>query len=364
MKLENLTSEMNELTQLIEERKQAMKQGRPQLSMKSDCDDLHQKALDGYIRRGDESELRALGLEGKGLSTSVNSDGGFLIDPVTSETISSQIQNSSSLRSVANIVQVEGGSYDLLVDHGEFETGWADENSDRVESDSNEFAKISIPLHELSAMPKSSQRLLDDAAFDVETWLGERIAVSFAQNEAKAFITGDGIDKPRGILAHNSVENANWSWGSIGKVPTGKDGGFADTDPADALIDLVYSLEARYRSNACFVMNSRTAAIVRKLKDSDGRFLWGDGLSLGEPARLLGYTVLICEDMPEADAGATAIAFGDFHAGYTIAERPDLRILRDPFSAKPHVLFYATKRIGGDVSDFAAIKLLEFSAGG
>jgi len=141
-------------------------------------------------------------------------------------------------------------------------------------------------------------------------------------------------------------------------VPTGADG---DLNGPDPIVDLVYALGAEYRANATFVMNSRTAGVVRKLKDADGRFLWSDGLAAGEPARLMGYRVLIAEDMPEIATGADAIAFGDFRAGYTVAERPDLRILRDPFSAKPHVLFYATKRVGGDVSDFKAIKLLRFA---
>jgi len=125
-------------------------------------------------------------------------------------------------------------------------------------------------------------------------------------------------------------------------------------------VDLVYALAAPYRANASFVMNSKTAGRIRKLKDADGRFLWSDGLAAGEPAQLMGYPVLVAEDMPDVATDSFALAFGDFRAGYTVAERPDLRILRDPFSAKPHVLFYATKRVGGDVSDFAAIKLLKF----
>ena len=152
-----------------------------------------------------------------------------------------------------------------------------------------------------------------------------------------------------------------WAWGNLGTVPTGADGDFDAATPADAIIDLVYALGAEYRSGSSFVMNSKTAGAVRKLKDADGRFLWSDGLAAGEPARLLGYPVLIAEDMPDIATGATAIAFGNFSAGYTVAQRPDLRVLRDPFSAKPHVLFYATKRVGGAVSDFAAIKLLKFA---
>lgn len=155
--------------------------------------------------------------------------------------------------------------------------------------------------------------------------------------------------------------NTAWAWDALGYVATGTAGDFSSTSPANAIVDLVYALNAAYRANATFVMNSKTAGAVRKMKDNDGRFLWADGLAAGEPARLMGYPVLIAEDMPDIGANAYAIAFGDFRAGYTIAERPDLRVLRDPFSAKPHVLFYASRRVGGDVSDFAAIKLLKFA---
>jgi HK97 family phage major capsid protein len=210
-------------------------------------------------------------------------------------------------------------------------------------------------------MPKASQRLLDDAAFDIEGWLAGRIADKFARAEAAAFVSGDGVNKPTGFLDHPKVADASWAWGSLGYVATGTAGDFNATNPADAIVDLVYALDASYRANGTFVMNSKTAGAVRKMKDADGRFLWSDGMAAGEPARLMGYPVLIAEDMPDIGAGAYAIAFGDFRAGYTIAERPDLRVLRDPFSAKPHVLFYATKRVGGDVSDFAAIKLLRFA---
>ena len=222
-------------------------------------------------------------------------------------------------------------------------------------------SKIKSGVSQIAAMPKASQRLLDDSAFDIEDWLANRIADRFARAEAGAFVIGDGIDKPTGFLTHPKVAEAAWSWGKLGYVATGNDGDFATLNSSDAIVDLVYALDAEYRANATFVMNSKTAGAVRKMKDADGRFLWSDGLAAGEPARLMGYPVLIAEDMPDIAAGTYAIAFGDFKYGYTIAERPDLRVLRDPFSAKPHVLFYASKRVGGDVSDFAAIKLLKFA---
>ncbi|MCA8882322.1 MAG: phage major capsid protein [Rhodobacteraceae bacterium] len=334
--------------------------GRPALSTRADIEAPHQKAFEGYLRSGDEDSLRGLDLEAKSMSTAINSDGGYLVDPQTSETIQSVLRSTASIRTIASVVNVEANSYDVLVDHNDIGSTWANETSALTETQSPQIDRISIGLHELSAMPKVSQRLLDDSAFDIEGWLAARIADKFARAEAAAFINGDGLDKPKGFLAHPMIPNDSWAWGSLGYVPTGAAGDFSSTNASDAIIELVYALEARYRTQASFVMNSKTAGAVRKMKDADGRFLWSDGLASGEPARLMGYPVLISEQMPDIATATAAIAFGDFAAGYTIAERPDLRVMRDPFSAKPHVLFYATKRVGGDVSDFAAIKLLKF----
>lgn len=333
--------------------------GRPALSAAAEEIAPHRKAFDAYLRSGDDDGLRHLEMEGKAMNTAIAGDGGYLVDPETSGRIQSVLSSTASIRAIANVVQVEATSFDVLVDHGDVGHGWATESGSVAETDTPVIDRITIPLNELSALPKASQRLLDDSAFDIEGWLAGRIADKFARAEAAAFVSGDGVDKPTGFLTHPTMDNDIWTWGNLGYVPTGAAGAF---NGADAIVDLVYALGAQYRANASFVMNSKTAGAVRKLKDADGRFLWSDGLAAGEPARLLGYPVLIAEDMPDIADGASAIAFGDFAAGYTIAERPDLRVLRDPFSAKPHVLFYATKRVGGDVSDFAAIKVLKFSA--
>ena len=330
---------------------------RPHLAAANTNEAPHQKAFCGYIRTGDDTALRSILPESKSLSTVVNSDGGYLVDPQTADTVKSVLQSTASIRAVASVVTVEATSFDVLIDHSDTGAGWATETDPAVETGTPMIDRITIALHELSALPKASQRLLDDSAFDIETWLAGRIADKFSRAEAAAFVSGNGVDKPTGILSHPAVDNDSWSWGSLGYVATGEDGGIGD---GDAIIDLVYALGAQYRANASFVMNSKTAGLIRKLKDADGRFLWSDGLAAGEPARLLGYPVLVAEDMPDVASDSLALAFGDFASGYTIAERPDLRVLRDPFSAKPHVLFYATKRVGGDVSDFAAIKLLKF----
>lgn len=344
------------------DRKAATIGARPALGRASDAEAPHRKALSTYLRTGDDDALRGVQIERKGLSTAVNAEGGYLVDPQTSARIQGVLTGAGSLRSIANVVQVESNAFDVLVDHDDVGHGWSTETGPVAESSTPTIERVSIPLHELSALPKASQRLLDDSAFDIEGWLADRIADRFARAESAAFVQGDGGDQPTGFLDYASVAAGTGGWGQLEHVATGQIGDFNASNPADAIVDLVYALGARYRAKATFVMNSKSAGAVRKMKDADGRFLWSDGLAAGEPARLMGYPVLICEDMPDIAAGSRSIAFGDFGAGYTIAERPDLRVLRDPFSAKPHVLFYATKRVGGDVTDFSAIKLLKFAA--
>ncbi|MDF0600943.1 phage major capsid protein [Psychromarinibacter sp. C21-152] len=360
-------AEMNSKFQKQEERlmmldRKSLTRARPALAAAAEAEAPHQKAFAAYVRNGDDDGLRGLELEGKAMSTAVAGDGGYLVDPQTSERIKGVLNDTASLRRIASVVNVEATSYDVLIDTSDAGVGWADETTATAETGTPAIERITIPLHELSALPKVSQRLLDDSAFDIEGWLSGRIAEKFIRAEANAFVNGDGSDKPTGFLTHPTADSGSETWGELGCIKTGVDGDFAGVNPADALVDLVYALGAEYRAGATFVMNSKTAGTVRKLKDGDGRFLWSDGLAAGEPARLMGYPVLIAEDMPNIGVGSLSIAFGDFAAGYTIAERPDLRILRDPFSAKPHVLFYATKRVGGDVSDFKAIKLLKFAA--
>ena len=341
--------------------RKTMISGRPALAAQADIDVPHKKAFGAYLRSGDDDGLRGLVLEGKALSTAVSADGGYLIDPQTADTIRSMLVSTSSLRSVANVVNIDATSFDVLIDRSEVGSGWATETASTVETATPLLERISIKLFELAAMPKASQRLLDDSAFDVEGWLAGKIATRFIRAEAAAFINGDGVDKPKGILLPAKITNASWVWGSVGYVPTGTAADFAPTNAADAIVSLVYALSADYRANATFVMNSKTAGTVRKMKDADGRFLWSDGLSAAMPSLLMGYPVLVAEDMPDIAASTYAIAFGDFRSAYTIAERPEVRVLRDPFSAKPNVLFYANKRVGGDVTDFAAFKLLKFA---
>jgi HK97 family phage major capsid protein len=333
---------------------------RPALAGAAAEEPPHRKAFGAYLRQGDDDALKSLGLEGKGYNSAVNAEGGFLVDPQTSDMVHTVLQNGASIRAIAHVVQVEATAYDVLVDHGEIGAAWTTEADGSVSNPTPTVDRISIPLHELSAAPMASQRILDDTAFDMEAWLAGRIADRFLRAESDAFVNGTGSDQPSGFLTKTKVTDSLWAWDSLGYVATGTSGDFDPTAPGDALVDLVYALGAEYRARAAFVMNSKTAGELRKIKDSHGRFLWVEGLAGEQPARLLGYPVQIVEAMPDIAPDSFSIAFGDFSHGYTIAERPDIRILRDPFTNRPNVTFFATKRVGGDVTDFAAIKLMKF----
>jgi len=339
------------------ERKTAFRARSP-LSTEANPAAPHQKAFNAYLRRGDETGMRSLAIEEKSLTTA---DNAFIASPQLAESVQNVLSNAVSLRALANVVQVEAATYEALIDSDDLVTGWATETA-AAETAPAHIERIQIALHELSAMPRASQRLLDDAAFDIETWLAGRIAEKFARAEAASFLMGDGINKPRGLLRQTLDMTGKGDIRRIGAIKTGAAGGFAANNGAGVLIDLVYALPAGHRANAAFIMSSKTAAAVRKLKDGDGRFIWADSLAAGEPARLLGYPVMLSEDMPEIETDSVSIAFGDFKAAYTIVERPELRVLRDPFSVKPHVLFYATKRVGGGLVDGRAVKVLRFGA--
>jgi HK97 family phage major capsid protein len=215
---------------------------------------------------------------------------------------------------------------------------------------------------ELYAMPAASQTLLDDSVVDIEQWLADEVQAEFAAQEGAAFINGDGVAQPKGFLDYTIVAEGTQAFGELGFIATGVSGGFAATDPADKLLDLIYTPKQAYRANGRFVMNRSVVGAVRKFKDADGNYLWQPALEAGKPATLLGYPVTEAEDMPDIGANSHSIAFGDFQRGYLVVDRQGVRVLRDPYTAKPYVLFYTTKRVGGGVQDFDAIKLLKFAS--
>jgi HK97 family phage major capsid protein len=221
--------------------------------------------------------------------------------------------------------------------------------------------ELSFPAMELYAMPAATATLLEDTAVNLDAWIAGEVEQVFAQQEGAAFVNGDGVNKPKGFLQYTKVAEASWAWGQIGFVETGAAGGFPEESPGDPLIDLVYALKAGYRQNGAFVMNRKTQSAIRKLKDDDGQYFWQPPAAAGMNATLMSFPVVEAEDMPDIAADSFSVAFGDFRRGYLIVDRQGVRVLRDPYSAKPYVLFYTTKRVGGGVQDFDAIKLLRFS---
>ena len=312
--------------------------------------------VDGYLRFGRESEL-------KSVTGVVAADGGFAVPREIDALISAQLKVISPIRAIAQVVQTGTAGYRKLVSSGATaNSGWVSEVAARPETGTPKFNEIAPPMGELYANPAASQAMLDDAQFGLEEWLANEIAVEFARAEGTAFVNGTGTNQPRGFLqaATALTTDATRPFGTLQHVVTGNAAAF-DTAPELKLIDLVHSLKAGHRQGAVFVMNSKTLATVRKFKAADGSFIWQPGIQDGAPVRLLGYPVIEAEDMPDVAANTLPIAFGNFRNGYLIAERKETTILRDPFTNKPFVNFYATKRIGGQVLDSDAIKLLKVS---
>ena len=243
------------------------------------------------------------------------------------------------------------------------DAGWTSENEERIETDSPEVKKIKIPVYELYAKPKANQHLLDDSEIDVEEWLIDKIAEKFASLEDSAFINGDGTSKPHGFLKYSSNSDENRTFGILQHFLTGAKGKFVDNDSAlNILIDMVCSIKPIYVKNAKWIMSRSALSEIRKIKNGDSLPIWAPSIADATPSTLLGYPVIIDDNMPALVNGqeSTSVAFGDFSSGYQIVERQGLSILRDPYTSKPFVEFYASKRVGGDVIDFDAIKLLKF----
>lgn len=317
-------------------------------------------AFDRYVRSGDANALNTL--EEKAASIGTPADGGYLAPDETERLISARIRDVSPMRQIASVRQIGANTYRKPVNAAGAAAGWVGETDNRPQTDTPTLAPIDFPTMELYAMPAATQALLDDGVVDVEQWLAEEVQAEFAKQEGAAFINGAGAAQPKGLLSYTAKADGTQGFGELGYVATGADGALPSTDPADALIDFVYTVRQAYRANGRFLMNRSTVGALRKLKDGEGNYLWQPSLTAGEAPTLLGYAVSEAEDMPDIASGATAIAFGDFRRGYLIVDRVGVRVLRDPFSAKPYVLFYTTKRVGGGVQDFDAVKLLKFSA--
>ena len=318
----------------------------------------YKSAFHNYLRI-DDAVLSAD--EQKALSVGSDPDGGYVVDPDTSGRVTKKVYETSPMRQYASIQVISTSSLEGLFDLDEAAAGWVGETDSRPETGTPKLQKWSIPTHELYAEPRATQKLLDDASIDMESWLSGKVADKFARVEAAAFVNGSGVDKPRGFLTY---PDGTANPGQIQRIGTGVNGAFAAAPAGgDAFISMVYGLKAPYRNNATFAMNRGTQGAVRLLKDTDGHYIWQPSIVAGQPSTLAGYGVASFEDMPaHTVTDSLAVAFADFGEMYQIVERIGIRVLRDPYTAKPYIKFYTTKRVGGDVINFEAGILLEFTA--
>jgi HK97 family phage major capsid protein len=341
-----------------------VQQGRPPLAgekalLTHDARE-HKAAFDGYVRRGESAPLRAL--EVKAMSVGSNPDGGYTVPYETEKAIGERLALISPIRGISGVRQISANIYKKPFMTAGPAAGWVGETDVRAQTATATLAELQFPAMELYAQPAATATLLEDSAVNIDEWIAGEVEQVFASQEGAAFVNGDGVNKPKGFLQYTMVAESSWAWTKIGYVATGAAGAFDTAAPVDAIIDLVYALKAGYRQNGVFVMNRKTQAAVRKLKDAEGDYLWSPPTQQNGRASLLTYPVVEAEDMPDVAANSFAIAFGDFRRGYLVVDRQGVRVLRDPFTAKPYILFYTTKRVGGGVQDFDAIKLLKFAA--
>lgn len=340
--------------------KLALANARPNINGEIKTNSEHKSAWTQFMRKGDENALHRI--EEKSLSVGVATDGGHVAPAEVQAIIERTLAQISPMRRIASVRPTLSSNFRKPIATSAAAVGWVSETGARTQTNTPSLDLMSFPMGELYAMAAATQTLLDDAAIDIDSWLAGEIAQSFAIAEGAAFINGDGENKPKGLVQHNIVADTSQTYGSLGYLATGVAGAFAASNPADKLVDLTYLAKTQYRTNSSFLMNRRTLGQVRKFKDSSGQYIWQPSLVAGQPTSLLGFPVYECEDMPDISANSHSIAFGDFEKGYLIVDRTDVRVLRDPYSNKPFVLFYVTKRVGGGVQDFDAIKFLKFSA--
>ena len=324
--------------------------------------DEHSKAFGAFVRKGIEGDL--LAIERKAMTIGSDPEGGYLVPSDLNARIVQRQRDLTPMRQLATVMDISSDALEMLLDRNEAEANWVSETASRSETATPALAKLRIPVHEISAQPKASQKLLDDSQINVEEWLATKVADRFARREGDAFINGDGIARPRGLLTYTVSGNDDDSRAAnqIQYIASGQAGAFASTNPADKLLDLVYKLRAAYLPKASWLMPRSVSSAIRKLKGGDGNYIWQVSLQNGQPPTLLGFPVVFSEDMPAMGNNSLSLAFGDFGEAYTIVDRTGIRLLRDPYTDKPNVKFYTTKRVGGDVVNFDAVKLLRFSA--
>jgi HK97 family phage major capsid protein len=347
-------SELDELKSQLE--KEILSVKRPGAISKEV--DEHKSAFMQFIRKGRDDGLGEL--QAKALQTAVEADGGYAVPEELDRNVLTLLKNVSPMRQVCGSMTVSTPDYKKLVSLGGAGSGWVGETTARPATGTPTLAQITAFMGEIYANPMATQTSLDDMFFNAEQWLAGEVAREFAEKEGAAFLLGDGVNKPKGLLAYTldiAADNAR-AFGTLQKIHSGTAGDFDDAD----IVKMIYSLKAGYRTNANWMMPLLTLFKVRTMKDTTGNYLWRPGLEASQPSSLLGYGIVENEDMPAVAAASNAVLFGDFKQAYTVVDRIGTRVLRDPYTNKPNVGFYTTKRVGGMLTDSQAMKVLTLSA--
>jgi HK97 family phage major capsid protein len=302
----------------------------------------------------------------KALSVGSDPDGGYLVTPDTTGRIIQRIYETSPMRQVASVVSIGTDAIEGINDLGENGFSWVGETAARTENTTAQIGKWAIQVHEAVSHVTATQKVLEDARLDLESWLASKSADRIARGENTAFISGDGQSKPRGITNYPTAATADASraWGTFEHINTGVNGAFrarsGDVNPVDDLVNAIYALKAPYRNNAVWMTSRSVLRDARKLKDGQGNFIWQPAAVAGQPSALLGFAVVEAEDMPALGTGSLSMAFGDFREAYQIVDRIGLSLLRDPYTAYPFVKFLFRKRVGGGAVSFEAVKFVRF----
>lgn len=337
--------------------------GKPSEGMSKDERKAAETAIRAWVR-GDQAAVDTAITQLKAMSAGSSVDGGYAVISQRGDMVRVMAEVSPLLGAVRDVPLTQGDALEGLLDRDDAAAVWVGEETARPDTDTPQVGAYRIPLHEIYAMPKISQKLIDVADIDVLAWATAKINEAFAVAQEAAVVSGDGIAKPRGMFTYptEATGDATRAWCVFEHVLSGKSAAFADTAPADALIDLASKLKPIYRSRARWLMSRSTAATIRKFKDAtSGMYIWQPGLTAGQPDALLGFPVVYCEALPAIASGSLSIAFGDFQSAYWTVRRPGVKLLTDPYTAKPHVRLYAYHRMGGDATNFEALKFLKFS---
>lgn len=321
----------------------------------------HREGFNSYFRGGHEAGLRDLQIKAA-LSSGSDTDGGFLVPFELDTNITRIMHKYCSMRQLATVRTIGAANYKKIVNLAGNQSGWVGETDSRPNTNTPQLSELDFPAMTLYSNPAATQDMLDDSMIDVESWLADEVGIDFGEKEGAAFITGSGVKQPRGLLAYPVVANSSYVWGSVGYIPSGAAGALvASPNQVDCLIDLIHSVKRGYRANAKFMMNTTTLGTIRKAKTTYGDYLYVPSIAPDIPSTFMGYQIYEDDNMPSIAANSLSIAFGDFAQAYVIVDRMGSRVVRDAFTNKPYVQFYTTKRVGGGIQKFEAVKLLKFS---